>query len=494
MPVDALSTTKRTIMLTQLSKIPAHLRADTLRRCKILATIGPASNPMQLVMAGASAFRLNFSHGDPETHLKRLESIREVEKELGIHIPILGDLQGPKIRVGKFVDGQITLKYGQEVALEYSKEPGEEGLIRLPHAELLDAIEPGDILKLDDGMMSLTITEKKGMNAKARVDIPGTLSDRKGVNLPTRRLPISALTEKDRRDLEFALSIGVDIIALSFVQTPEDVAEAKKLVDGRAMVLSKIEKPLALDSIEEIAELSDAIMVARGDLGVELPMEQVPAAQRRIVSVCRKMGKPVVVATQMLQTMIDSPVPTRAEASDVAAAVYMGVDAVMLSAESAVGKHPATAVAVMDRIIRAVETDPYYWEDMESRRQKAKASATNALCAAARNISKIIDSKAIFAFSRTGSTVLATARERPRCPILGLTPDVNTARRLGLAWGVKPALSPDLQEFDAMMSWARDFALEELSATPEDKVVVLAGAPFGVPGSTNTLKIMALSD
>ena len=476
------------------NKIPPHLTVDTLRRCKIVATIGPASNPMQLLQAGASAFRLNFSHGDHETHRQRLLAIREVERETGCHIPILADMQGPKIRVGKFVNEGIDLKYGQEITLEYSREPGEDGLIRMPHAELLDAIEPGDVLKLDDGMMSITITEKHGMQAKARVDIPGHLTERKGVNVPTRRLPISALTEKDRIDLEFALSIGVDIIALSFVQTAEDVAEAKKLVNGRAMVLSKIEKPLALDAIEEIAELSDAIMVARGDLGVELPMEQVPAAQRKIVKVCRQKGKPVVVATQMLQTMVDSPVPTRAEASDVATAVYMGVDAVMLSAESAVGKHPATAVAVMDRIIRAVESDPNYWEELEERPAPPVKSATSALCQSARNISKVIDAKAIFAFTRTGGSAFSAARERPRCPILGLTPDIENARKMGICWGVKPSISPDLKEFDAMMNWAKDHAVRELKMDKKAKVVALTGAPFGVPGTTNTLKIMGLSD
>lgn len=457
------------------------------RRCKIIATIGPASNPYQLLQAGATAFRLNFSHGEHETHRQSLESIRKAAADLELHVPIIADLQGPKIRVSRFENGSITLKFGQVVTLECSGERGGEGLIRLPHPEIFAAIQPGDTIKLDDGTLSLTILEKAdATHATARVEVGGTLSDHKGVNLPHRQLPIPALTKKDRADLQFALEIGVDIIALSFVQTPEDVAEAQAIIQGRAQVLTKVEKPLALEKIEEITALSDMIMVARGDLGVELAMEQVPIAQRRIVQTCRRLGKPVVVATQMLQSMVDAPVPTRAEASDVATAVYMGADAVMLSAESAVGKHPATAVAMMDRLIRAVEADEHFWNLMQGGRKKS----ANALAAAARDIARQLKASAIFAFTRTGSTARLAARERPFSPIYALTPEEKTARALALVWGITPIISPDLDNSDAMFAWAENWGRESLGVSHGDQVVALAGTPFGVAGSTNMLRVM----
>lgn len=468
--------------------------SSTPRRCRIIATVGPATNPLQLLQVGANAFRLNFSHGKHEEHLERIKAIRAAEEETGLSVPILADLQGPKIRVGTFEKEEgITLKYNQEVTLELSKEPGSDGLIRLPHPEILEALQPGDDIKLDDGMLMLTITEKESNERlKAKVVIPGQLTSRKGVNVPTRQLPISALTEKDRRDLEFALEHGVDIVALSFVQSAEDVAEAKKIINGRALVLSKIEKPLAVDAIEDIVALSDMVMVARGDLGVELPMEQVPLAQRHIVQAARRAGKPVVVATQMLQSMVDSPVPTRAEASDVATAVYMGVDAVMLSAESAVGRHPASAVAIMDRIIRAVEDDEGYWDELYAQRKLPLPSTANALCASARDIARVIGAKAIFAFTRSGSTAFAAARERARAPLYGLTPEKSAARKLALCWGVTPVLSPDTGDSDTMLKWAEDHAKDYLGVEKGDHIIALAGTPFGVAGTTNTLKIISL--
>lgn len=463
------------------------------RRCRIIATVGPRTNLFQLLAAGASAFRLNFSHGSHEEHLTRIRAIRAAEEKTQRFVPIIADLQGPKIRVGTFEEDTIQLRYGQEVTLELSTEPGRDGLIRLPHPEILEALQPGDEIKLDDGMLVLTITAKESNErVTARVDVPGILSARKGVNVPTRQLPISAMTEKDRRDLDFALENGVDIVALSFVQTAEDVAEAKKIINGRALVISKIEKPLAMSGIDDIVAMSDMVMVARGDLGVELPMEEVPAAQRKIVQACRRAGKPVIVATQMLQSMVDTPIPTRAEASDVATAVYMGVDAVMLSAESAVGRHPEAAVAMMDRIIRAVEADPTYWEDLYNGRSQTIATTANALCASARDIARIIDSRAIFAFTRSGSTAFAAARERSPCRIYGLTPERATARQLALVWGVIPVLSPDMDDSDAMLGWAESFAKDGLGAEQGDHAIVLAGTPFGVKGSTNTLKLMTL--
>ncbi|MCH2546459.1 MAG: pyruvate kinase [Alphaproteobacteria bacterium] len=466
----------------------------TERRCRIIATVGPKTNPFHLLAAGATAFRLNFSHGTHEEHLLRIKAIRAAEAKTGQFVPIIADLQGPKIRVGTFEQETIQLRYGQEVTLELSDQPGKEGLIRLPHPEILEAIQPGDEIKLDDGMIVLTIIAKESnQRVTAKVDVPGELSARKGVNVPTRQLPISAMTEKDKRDLAFALENELDIIALSFVQTPEDVIEAKQIIQGKALVISKIEKPLALDSIEEIVAQSDMIMVARGDLGVELPTEQVPSAQRQIVKASRRAGKPVVVATQMLQSMVDTPIPTRAEASDVATAVYMGVDAVMLSAESAVGRHPEAAVAIMDRIIRAVEADPSYWEDLYgSRKQQPIATIANALCSSARDIALLVNAKAIFAFTSGGSTAFAAARERSSCPLYGLTPNRGTARKLSLVWGVTPVLSPEHEDSDAMLGWAESYAKDTLGVTKGNHVIALAGTPVGVAGTTNTLKLLNL--
>ncbi len=461
------------------------------RRCKIIATIGPASNPLQLLQAGTTAFRLNFSHGEHASHLQSIKAIRHAASSLGLHVPIIADLQGPKIRTGSFESGNIQLKYNDIIHIKASDKKGKNGLICLPHPEVLLALQPDDSIKLDDGTLALTVTERLSeTEVLARVDIPGTLSGQKGVNLPYRTLPISALTDKDRTDMEFALAQDLDIIALSFVQTPQDIIEAQKLVQGRARILAKIEKPLALEQIEEIAALADIIMVARGDLGVELAMEQVPIAQRKIVQTCRRLGKPVIVATQMLQSMVDTPVPTRAEASDVATAVYMGADAVMLSAESAVGKHPATAVAMMDRLIRAVEEDEHFWNLMQARKSKKHPKAAEALSAAARDISRQLKAKAIFAFTRSGSTALAVARERAFCPIYALTPDPSAARAIALTWGITPVLSPDLSDSDEMFRWAQEWGKTQLELQDDSQVIALAGTPFGVAGSTNMLKVI----
>ncbi len=466
--------------------------ADYSRRCRIIATIGPASNPLELIQAGATCFRLNFSHGSHEEHLERIRLIRQAEEVSGRYVPIMADLQGPKIRVGTFDKDGIQLKYGQEITLEVSNEPGTDGLIRLPHPEILSVLQPGDEIKLDDGMMALEIvTKESDARATAKVTCPGFLTQKKGVNVPTRQLPISAMTDKDRRDLEFVLKHDVDIIALSFVQTADDVKEAREIIGDKALIMSKIEKPLAVDSIEAIAEQSDMVMVARGDLGVELPTERVPAAQRHIVRVCREAGKPVVVATQMLQTMVDSPVPTRAEASDVATAVYMGVDAVMLSAESAVGRHPATAVAMMDRIIRAVEEDEHYWDELYQQRKEPISTVSNAICTSARDIARVMEANAIFAFTCGGRTAFMAARERSRTPVYGLTPNVHVARRLAMVWGVTPVISPDISDSDDMLSWAEGLAKKSMGMKKGDCLIALAGTPFGIPGTTNTLKIMS---
>ncbi|GIK50421.1 MAG: pyruvate kinase [Hyphomonadaceae bacterium] len=466
------------------------------RDCKIVATMGPASDPPErlamLIEAGVDCFRLNFSHGGREDHARRMQAIRAAELAAGAPVAVFADLQGPKIRVGVFKDGETKLRYNDIVTLEASDEPGDGKLIRLPHLELVNALEIGDILKLDDGKMQLTVIERGRNQVKARVDFGGVLKNQKGVNVPTRRIPISALTPKDREDLAFALDLGVDYIALSFVQHPEDVREARALIGERAGVISKIEKPSALAQIDEIVDLSDAVMVARGDLGVELPPEQVPIAQRKIIRAARAAGRPVIVATHMLESMVDAPTPTRAEASDVATAVYQGADAVMLSAESAVGRHPQSAVAIMDRIIRAVEDDDAYWSSLPRDMTPPQDTTADAIALSARHIADVIGCSAVVAFTATGSTAIRVARERPRCGIVGLTPVIATARRLALVWGVRSRVLADVTSVEDMVEKA-DAAVRALGvAGPDDRVAIIAGIPFGRAGKTNMIRVLRL--
>lgn len=466
------------------------------RDCKIVATLGPASDPPErlamLIEAGVDCFRLNFSHGGREDHARRMAAIRAAEEKAGAPVGVFADLQGPKIRVGSFRDGEIKLKFNDTVTLEASNELGEAGLIRLPHLELVNALEEGDILKLDDGKMQLTVVGRGRAQVKARVDFGGVLKNQKGVNVPTRRIPISALTDKDRDDLSYALGLGVDYVALSFVQCAEDVADARALIGDRAGVIAKIEKPSALEQIDAIVDLADAVMVARGDLGVELPPEQVPIAQRLIIRAARAAGRPVIVATHMLESMVEAATPTRAEASDVATAVYQGADAVMLSAESAVGRHPQSAVAIMDRIIRAVESDDQYWSTLPRDMTPPQATTADAIALSARHIADTIGCATIVAFTATGSTGLRVARERPRCGVVGLTPILETARRLTLVWGVRARVTEDVTSVEDMVDKA-DAAVRALGAAgPDDRVAIIAGIPFGRAGKTNMIRVLRL--
>lgn len=466
------------------------------RDCKIVATLGPASDaPERLMMvldAGVDCFRLNFSHGERAEHARRIAAIREAERRLGRPIAIIADLQGPKLRVGDIAGGAMPLRYGETVRLEASSEPGVPGVIRLPHPEIIAALEGGDTLKLDDGKMQLTILGPSGAGKEARVDFGGELKSRKGVNVPSRRIPISALTAQDKEHLAFALDEGVDFIALSFVQSAQDIHDARALIADRAGIIAKIEKPAALDELGEIVSLSDAVMVARGDLGVELAPEQVPIAQRRIIRVARILGRPVIVATHMLESMIDAPTPTRAEASDVATAVYQGADAVMLSAESAVGRHPATAVAIMDRIIRAVESDPDHWAALERDAARPEQTTADAIAQSARAIAEVLDAARVVAYTATGSTALRLSRERPRCGILGMTPRIETARRLCLAWGVRSVVTEDAHDTEDMVTKAETCVRSLGLADVDDRIVITAGVPFGRPGKTNMIRIVRL--
>jgi pyruvate kinase len=463
------------------------------RQTKIVATLGPASATAEIIArlfhSGADVFRLNFSHGAHADHARSIAIVRALEEEAGRPIGILADVQGPKLRVGRFAAGRAHLRNGQRFKLDMNPTPGDVTRVELPHPEILSAATAGTTLLLDDGKLRLRVEHNRGGHLECEVVTGGVLSDRKGVNVPDILLQIPALTEKDRRDLDFALAQGVDFIGLSFVQRPEDVAEARAIADGRAWILSKIEKPQALDQLEAIIALSDAVMVARGDLGVELPPEEVPLAQKRIVRAARAAGKPVVVATQMLESMISAPAPTRAEASDVAGAVFDGADAVMLSGETAAGQYPLEAVSMMDRIVTRTEQDPGWRQVMDSSRPPPSASISAAISAAASQIARSVNARAIAAFTSSGATALRVARERPTQPVLAIVTNQPTARRLALAWGVHAVPTQDARTMTEAVSRAARLAREEGLAKHGDSVVVAAGIPFGQAGTTNSLQV-----
>jgi pyruvate kinase len=468
------------------------------RRAKIVATLGPATSGAdriaKLFEAGADVFRLNFSHGDHAGHKANVDTIRALEKSHGRPISVLADMQGPKLRIGAMPDGGLELTAGEPFTLELGDGEGDARRAYLPHPEIFAALKEETRILLDDGKIRLRVDSVEKDRAETTVRAGGRLTSRKGVNVPNAVLPLASLTKKDRTDLEFALKAGVDWIALSFVQRPEDVAEARKLIAGRAAVLSKLEKPAAIDRLDEIITLSDAIMVARGDLGVEMPPEDVPSIQKQIVRHCREAGKPVIVATQMLESMIDAPAPTRAEASDVATAVYDGADAVMLSAETAAGKYPFEAVAIMDRIIARVERDDSYRAIMDAVHPNPENTAPDAITAAARQVAETIGAAAIVTYTTSGSTTLRAARERPNVPILCLTESVETARRLAIAWGVHGVITKDVRNFADMVSKACRIAVAEGFAEKGQRLVVTAGVPFGTPGATNILRIAWVND
>ncbi len=461
---------------------------------KILATIGPSSATRdqisKLIDAGADAFRINFSHGTHEEHKERVKIIRQLEKEKGRFISILADLQGPKLRVGKFKEDKVLLQEGQTFVLDMKDEDGDDKRVTLPHKEIFAALKPGDDLLVNDGYIVLHVESCDKTQAITTVKVGGYISSHKGVNLPNTQLPISAITEKDREDLKFALKIGVDWIGLSFVQTAEDVREAKRLIDGKAWLISKLEKPSAIEELDDIIQLSDAIMVARGDLGVECPIQTVPVLQKRIVTACRKYARPVIVATQMLESMINNPNPTRAEVSDVATAVYDGADTVMLSAETAAGKYPVEAVTMMHRIVSQVENDPLFYNMMQNaRRRPREASEEDSITFAASELSCVLkDVQAIVTYTTSGRTTFLTARERPYLPILALTPDLEVARRLVLVWGVKPFINKDsFKDFNKVEAGAIKVVLNNGYAKKGDHIIITAGFPLNTKGRTNML-------
>ena len=464
------------------------------RRTKIVATLGPASSDRAILetlfRAGADVFRINMSHTAHDRMRELMRMIRDTEAANGRPIGALVDLQGPKLRVGTFQDGAVELAAGATFVLDSDPAPGTAARVNLPHAEILSALKPGHTLLLDDGKIRLKAIETSPKRAVTRVEVGGRLSARKGVSVPDTVLAFSALTPKDHSDLEAALDAGADWIALSFVQRPEDVADAKKIARGRAAVMAKIEKPQACERLGEILEAADGIMVARGDLGVELPVEKVPALQKQMTRAARRAGKPVVVATQMLESMISSPVPTRAEVSDVATAIYEGADAVMLSAESAAGQYPVEAVSTMNRIAMEVEGDPTYRTIMQAQRADPEATGADAIAAAARQIAETLDLAAVVCWTFSGATALRVARERPQPPVVSISPNVSAGRRLALVWGVHSVVAADARDQDDMVDRAGRIAVKDGFAAPGQRIIVVAGVPFGTPGATNMVRIV----
>jgi pyruvate kinase len=463
------------------------------RKTKIVATLGPASSSPErmkaLFDAGVDVFRINMSHAD-HPHLRELHGrIRALEAEVKRPIGILCDLQGPKIRLGTLPGGKVILTEGQRIRLLREVSSDDPEILPIPHAEVFAALKQKHCLLIDDGKVRLRTFASKPDSAEAFVEVGGVVSDRKGVNLPDTLLPVSAMTDKDRSDLEAALTLGVDWIALSFVQRPDDVAELRKLVRGRAGILSKIEKPKAIESLDAILELSDALMVARGDLGVELPLEAVPGLQKRITRAARNAGKPVIVATQMLESMINAPAPTRAEVSDVATAVFDGADAVMLSAETASGSYPVEAVSVMDRTAAAVESDPLFQSYIDAQRDPPRETTADAIMQAVHEVTHTIHARAIVSWTKSGSTALRAARERPEAPILALTPMLETARKLSIAWGLHCIHTEDAHDLDDVVERATEMAYREGFAKSGERIVVTAGVPLGTSGSTNLLRV-----
>ena len=463
------------------------------RRTRIVATLGPASSDPavieRLFQTGADVFRINMSHTPHERMREFVTTIRAIEKKFERPIGILADLQGPKLRLGTFKNGKEELKQGQEFVLDSSKAPGDASRVHLPHPEILEALAVGHALLVDDGKVRLVAREVSPKRAVTEVVVGGLVSDRKGVSVPDTMIRVSAMTPKDRSDLDAAIDAGVDWVALSFVQRPDDVAEVKKVARGRAGVMAKIEKPQGVEHLEEIMELADAVMVARGDLGVELPLERVPGIQKLITRMARRLGKPVVVATQMLESMISSPVPTRAEVSDVSNAIFEGADAIMLSAESAAGKYPTEAVGTMDRIACEVEHDATYRGVIANQRPEPDGTGADAIADAASFIAEDLDMAAIVCWTSTGSTALRVARERPKPPILALSPNLTTARRLALSWGVHAIRADDARDLEEMVERSCTTAMAESFADPGDRLIVVMGVPLGTPGATNMLRI-----
>ena len=468
------------------------------RSVKIVATLGPTSNTRdvikELFVSGADVFRLNMSHGSHSELVLMYNMIRDLEKELDRPIGVLADLQGPKLRCGDFENGYVEVYEGSEFQFDLDANLGSNKRVNLPHKEIFDVLTKGSVVLVDDGKIKLEVIEAGQNKIKTKVLVGGTISNRKGVNIPDIILPLSALSSKDKDDLEFICNLGADWIGLSFVQRPEDIVEAKKLVRGRAAILAKIEKPAAVERFDKILKEADAIMIARGDLGVELPVYSLPPIQKKLIKLCRKAGKPVVVATQMLESMIEYPSPTRAEVSDVAQAIYEGADAVMLSAESASGKYPIQAVKMMDNVAKEIESDDSFRQIIETSRSEIGTDTSNAITVAAREVSERTVVKAICCFTHSGTTAILTSRERPKIPIIALTPELSIARRLALNWGLHCIVTEKVNRFKQAVIKAVRAAKNEGFASKQDKIIITAGVPFNIPGTTNILRVAPVDE
>jgi pyruvate kinase len=464
------------------------------RRTKVVATLGPASSSRTIIgrlfQAGADVFRINMSHTNHEKMRELVATIRAVEAEWDRPIGILVDLQGPKLRLGNFQDDRAEIDTGQDFILDGDPAPGDSTRVQLPHPEIFAAIKPGGTLLIDDGKLRLIVSEVEPQRIVTRVKVGGKISSRKGVSLPDTVVPVAALAPKDIADLEAALDAGIDWVALSFIQRPEDIAEAKKITRGRAAVMAKIEKPQAVFRLSDILDLADGLMVARGDLGVEMPLEKVPGVQKEMTRACRRAGKPVIVATQMLESMIASPVPTRAEVSDVATAIFDGADAVMLSAESAAGQYPVEAVATMNRIAEEVESnDDMYLPSLHVLRTEPEATGADAIAAAARQVAETLDLAAIVCWTSSGSTGMRVSRERTKPPTVAISPMVATGRKLSLVWGIHSIVAEDARDQDDMVERACQIAFKEGFAKAGQRVIIVAGVPLGTPGATNMIRV-----
>lgn len=468
------------------------------RRVKIVATLGPASAAPEMVerlfLAGVDVFRINMSHSTHDGSKALYNTVRACAARHRHPIGILADLQGPKFRIGEFKAGRVQVRPKAIFKLDRAEFPGTADRVYLPHQQIFDAVEPGHSLVLDDGKIRLRVVEKSDIEITTEVTTGGMLASRKGISMPDTLLPVSPLTDKDKTDLSHALKLGVDWVALSFVQRAEDLHEVRKLIGDKAAILAKIEKPSAVADLENVIAAADGIMVARGDLGVEMPVEKVPGIQKRITRMARAAGKPVIVATQMLDSMISSPMPTRAEVSDVATAVFDGADAVMLSAESAVGQYPVEAIKMMDAIAREVEHDPVYEAILYATKTEPQPTGADAIAAAASAIADTVRLGAVVCYTATGSTVLRVTRERPGIPIIGLTPIEATARRLALVWGVQSIHTGDPENLSHMVRKACRIAFEEGLVKPREGVLITAGVPLGSPGATNMIRIAFIDE
>jgi len=460
------------------------------RRSKIVCTLGPASDEpgvlARLIAAGMDVARLNFSHGSAAEHRARTEAVRRTSRRAGRNVAILQDLQGPKLRLGVFAEGRVELVAGDSVLLVTRRGVvGSPRLIPVPLSSLARDCSAGDPVLLDDGRVRLRVRRRRGADVEAEVEVGGPISDHKGVSLPRATVSVPAFTPKDRRDAAFGRALGVDLVAMSFVRSAKDVERARRHLAPGTPLIAKMEKPQAIEAMEEIVRTADGVMVARGDLGVELPLEQVPGIQKRLVQRANLLGRTCIVATEMLESMIRSPRPTRAEVSDVANAVLDGADAVMLSAETAVGHDPVAAVATMARIIEEAE----HGVPPRVRPELGGADISPGIAAAAVEAARSVGARVIVAYTESGYTARLVAAFRPAMPILALTPNDAVVHRLALVWGVEAHRVPRLRSTDAVMQRARSEVRRLGLAVRGERIAIVAGVPLNEPGNTNVLTV-----